>query len=324
MFAQQLASGMLNEALFAYSIERTRQIRPDDRFAHYTSLAVAEKIIETELVPRNLWLRNSQGMNDFSEVSHGLDCLNDALDDWRLNGRFERALNAIHPDMSAKIMVPMMMSGAYLADRSYLTSLSLHSREEALSGKLSMWRAYGLPQNVCLVFNTQPFLTYQTAWELVLSPVLYGGAAEFKREFEALIQRLERCAGQLSSLDPAVVQADIVRAMEFAVLSTKHRGFHEEVEWRIIHQHSDFRPDPPSEKVTVNGKEELVYHLQLENNEKAGIWGSTLNEALDRIIVGPVANSGETIERLVDLLGGAGILRAKDRVVSCGIPFRSV
>lgn len=224
--------------------------------------------------------------------------------------------------MGHEIILPMMESAAYLADRAYLTSLSLHDARESLTGKLSMWRAYGGPDNVCLLFHTQPFVANQTAWELVLSPVLYGGPFEFKREFEAFIQRLERCAGVLSSLDASIIQANVARALDSAVLSIEHHGFHEEVEWRIIHQHSDFHADPPSETVTFNSQRELVYHLPIENNDEGGIWGASLDEALDRIIIGPVANPKRTRNHLVRLLGEGGIMRPEDRVGHCGIPFR--
>jgi hypothetical protein len=322
MFAQQLAMDRLNEALFGYSIDRINQIMPSDRFAHYTRVDVVEKIIEASPSERSLWLRNAQGMNDFSEVSHGLQCFNEARNDWRLDSRFERVLNAISDGMAYSIIVPLGLSEAYLAENTYLSSFSLHDREESLSGKLSMWRAYGGPDNVCLIFNTQPFVTPQSAWELVLSPVLYGGAVEFKQEFEALIQRLERCAKQLSSLDIDVVQANIARAIDFAVLSTKHHGFHEEREWRVIHQHSGLRPDPPSQIVNFNGGSEKIYHLPIENNDKGGIWGASLNEALDRIIIGPIANADHIQKQVVQMMGDAGLTNPENRVVHCGRPFR--
>ncbi len=187
-----------------------------------------------------------------------------------------------------------------------------------------MWRAYGGAENVCLIFNTQPFVTPQTAYELTLSPVLYGGAAEFKREFEALIQRLENSASEISLLPPQKLYEAIVYFLNFGVLSVKHYGFHEEAEWRVIHQSPGFRPTPPPDEVKFGDKVETIYHVPIKNNPEGGIWGASLEEALDRIIVGPIANAGRVEEELIRELEAAGISRANDRVVHCGIPFRSM
>lgn len=322
MFAEQHAAEIFDKALFGYAIARTEQIKPDDRFAHYTNIDVARKIIEACPSERSLWLRNSKYMNDFSEVEHGQRCLDEALNDWRLYGRFRRVLNAIRPGLENDIIVPLAESAAFLAERAYLMSLSLHNNEEAVSGKLSMWRAYGKSDNVCLIFNTQPFVTQQSNFELVLSPVFYGNPPEFKREFEALIQRLENCAPQLSVLDDDLVKTNIARAIDYAILSTKHKGFHEEVEWRVIHQHSGFRTDPPSSTEIINGIEQTVYHLPLRYDIYDGIWGSALEEVLDRVIIGPSIDPRRNRNTVIRLLEDAGITNAEDRVVDCGIPLR--
>lgn len=44
------------------------------RFVHYTSAAVAASIIENASV----WMRKSSVMNDFAEIEHGFECLQNA------------------------------------------------------------------------------------------------------------------------------------------------------------------------------------------------------------------------------------------------------
>jgi hypothetical protein len=325
MFAEQAAATALNEALFAYSMQKAANIQPSDRFAHYTSGAAAAQIIGGDANgKRSLWLRNSKLMNDFTEVEWGQTCLGAAFKDWRLHGRFKRVLDAVHPELYQGISTALLSEEKEIGEKAHLLSLAIHNEQECLTGKLSMWRAYGGEGNVCLVFNTSPFMVYQSAYELVLSPVMYGGPAEFAREFQGVIHRLEQRVALLKRIPMETVLLDLKRALDFAVLSTKHIGFHEETEWRVIHQHSELRPDPPHIADPSDGSKR-VYQIPLENRPDAGLWGAEIGEALDRVLVGPVKNLNavpEVIAHWVDILRQAGIANAEQRVVFCGIPLR--
>ncbi len=50
-------------------------ITNNQRLVHYTSADTALKIIKNEAV----WARNSSCMNDFMELEHGFECLNNSL-----------------------------------------------------------------------------------------------------------------------------------------------------------------------------------------------------------------------------------------------------
>lgn len=325
MFAEQAAATALNEALFAYSMREVAKIEPTDRLVHYTSADAATKIIGGGADGnRSLWLRNSQLMNDFTEVEWGQFCLGQAFQSWRLHDRFRRVLDAIHPQLYPGIANTLLDEEGQLGGKAHLLSLSIHNRQECLTGKLSMWRAYGGNDNVCLVFNTSPFLTYQSAYELVLSPVMYGGPKDFALEFEGVVHRLEQRVRILKHLSPDDVFLNLKRALDFAVLSTKHVGFHEEAEWRVIHQHSGDRPDPPF-IIDPSDATKRVYQIPLRNLPKANLWGAEIGEALDRVIVGPVRDMKDVprvIAQYVQLLKSAGVSNAEDRVSFCGIPLK--
>ena len=322
MFAEQVASDALNQALFDYSMREVAKVRSSDRFAHYTSGDAARKIIVGDgSGKRSLWLRSSRLMNDFSEVSLGQSCLGAAFRDWRLHDRFKRVLDSLYPTLYPAIANALINEEAELGDKAYLLSLALHDEQESRMGKLSMWRAYGGDDNICLVFNTAPFMIYQSAYEFVLSPVMYGGEKEFVREFEGVVYRLEQRVPLLRSLSADDIYLNLKRALDFAVLSTKHVGFHEETEWRVIHQHSEHRPDPPSIP-DPSDPTKLVYQLPMENRPDANLWGAELGEVLDRIIIGPTRDVPATIADYVSLLREAGISNAEDRVVFCNIPLR--
>ena len=61
--------------LFApYFADRVAALQGGLRLVHYTSVENAYRII----TGRQVWLRNASMMNDFSEIEHGISCLNAA------------------------------------------------------------------------------------------------------------------------------------------------------------------------------------------------------------------------------------------------------
>lgn len=299
-------------------------INPGDRFAHYTSADAALKIIGGDAGGnRNLWLRNSRLMNDYTEVEWGQWCLKTALNDWRLHNRFQRVLNTINPGLYNAIEEALTNEQAEIGEKAHLLSLAIHDEVECRTGKLSMWRAYGGEANVCLIFNTAPFMNYQTAYELVLSPVMYGGPEEFIQEFQGVVHRLEQCVRHLKVLQPNDVFLNIKRALDFAVLSMKHAGFHEETEWRVIHQHSELRPDPPFIR-DPSDPSKRVYQIPLESRPDAGLWGANISDILDCILVGPVKDydtAKYVVAYWVEILRKAGLSYPEQRVKFCDIPL---
>lgn len=325
MFAEQSALEAFNRALFDYALRQVRSISPSDRFAHYTSRdAVGKIILGDQQGNQYLWLRNSRLMNDFSEVEWGKSCLDYTLNNWRVHERFKRVLNVIHEDLYDRIETSLQNEASNLGDKTSLLSLTLHNQSESLTGKLSMWRAYGLSEsfeNACLVFNTAPFLNRQIAFETVLSPVMYGGKEKFADEFEGLLYRIELLAAELKILPFEIIFSNLKRALDFIVLSTKHPGFHEEKEWRVIHQPSTSRPAPPAIPDPSDPTKQ-IHLIPLKNRPEKGLWGATPDESLERIIIGPTADVSKSQKHYIDLLTRANITHARERVISCEIPLR--
>lgn len=221
--------------LFGYAETREQRLRKRGlKLAHYTSAEVAAQV----LLKRNIWMRNASSMNDYSEFTFGSECLKSAL---RSHGkRFAAALNAVRPSLCEEVLEWLHRSDFNHQHHTYLTSLSEH-RPNDLLGLLSMWRAYGGPvAGVALVFNTD-YLDIDSnelaAWS---SPVLYGETA-FNGAFEKTVENLERNPETLRAVEPDVLRSLAFNALQFAMLSTKHIGFREEREWRIIHGPREFR-----------------------------------------------------------------------------------
>lgn len=324
MLSDEAALELQNNVLFQYTAERMAEITPDTRFAHYTSADVAMQIIKSPADKRSLWLRNATEMNDFSEVEFGQHCLFQALSDTVLSKRLRDAADAIHPNILPNAAKAIDDEIRRIKATTYLLSMALHRDEELARGKLSMWRAYGGPTNVCLLLNTAAFTTPSTAYDVILSPVLYEGEAGFKRELERLISNLEENRDALKEVNPADLELNLKRALDFAVLSTKHPGFAEENEWRVIYR----TPAPgephnvPSMVVSVGGIVQMVHYLPMQNIPEHGLQNAELNELLDRIIIGPTPNIYPVYDAFVRLLGEAGFDNPQERVIPSGIPLR--
>ncbi|WP_156680052.1 DUF2971 domain-containing protein [Sphingomonas profundi] len=314
----------LHYCLFQYAAEAVASLQEPGRFAHYTSAAVVMDIIQSEPLRRSLWLRNATEMNDFSEIEFGLDCLEETLKDQIIGDKFKKAVQQIDERMLNWISSALIAEAPRIKANTYLLSLAQHDIREQRNGILSMWRAYGGDANVCLILKPGPFVTEQTAYDVSLHPVSYGGLRDFRDEFSQMCDRLIERVDDLRAIDPDVVWFNIKRAIDFMVLSTKHPSFIEEKEWRVIYRPPDppAVPDVPSKIVCVNGIVQKVFYLPMVNIPDQGVNGADLHEVLDRIIIGPTPNPPLVINAFVELLRQAGIEDAARRVVYCDVPLR--
>lgn len=306
-----------------YAMGRLREIRGNGtKFAHYTSAYAALQIIEK----RKIWMRNAVVMNDFSEVQHGQECLKESWHDNDVGGRLRALLNRLRPDLARVIEEDF---DNRLHDRevqSYLIAISEHgdgALDEDKYGRLSMWRAYGGNTNVAFVFNNRPFVSESNALNAFTSPVLYCDKEHFKAHFLNLVKSLEDNFNFLEKVGPAQVVTTLSWAFHFAALSTKHPGFAEEREWRIIHSPTML----PSERIgfdieTIEGVPQRVYKLQMENHPDEGLIGATLPELLEEIIVGPTESPWPIYDALVTKLEENGVENARSKVRISNIPLR--
>lgn len=75
-----------------YESRKAAVLRNGNRFAYYTSAAVAKAI----LTEKRIWLRNALMMNDFREIDHGMACLERSWGDKR----------ATHSERRCKSVIP--------------------------------------------------------------------------------------------------------------------------------------------------------------------------------------------------------------------------
>jgi hypothetical protein len=130
--------------------------------------------------------------------------------------------------------------------------------------------------------------------------------------------------GALRQLNPETVKTNLKHAVDVMILSTKHPGFQEEDEWRIIHtaQMNPVPNSPPSKIVSINGIVQKVFYLPMRNIPEHKVQNADINNLLFKILIGPTPNPDLVLDGFVTLLAENGIENAADKVISCNIPLR--
>ena len=310
---------ILSEIFFPGQLSRIARVeRGELRFVHYTSAAVAMSII----LEKEVWLRNASVMNDFSEVEYGLGLLLQAY-----ASPSGRSLKSLIDDkfsgISAQLERAFNSWLNHFKTETYITCLSEHSLEEDDTGRLSMWRAYGGNTGVALVLNGRPFATSDATLGAYSSPVSYLSDTEFQSKFDTLVGLIEKGANHWAVLSSDVLLKFIFTAFRFAIVCTKHPGFHEEKEWRVIYAPT-LQPSSIIRKgvKSIDGSPQVYYRLPLIHAPEQGLYNADIPSLLERIIIGPNRFPGATWAAFVNILEEAGVEGAIDKVWTSRIPLR--
>jgi hypothetical protein len=299
--------------------ERARRaVAANQLFVHDTAAAAAASVIRS----RQLWLRNTQCMNDFSEVQHGLELLAAA---WRspagerLLGFLDSIFTGFRPEAREAF--------AALADairfESFITCLSEHDRAEDGIGRLSMWRAYSGTCGIALVLNRRPLLELTPGLAADTGPVVYADRAAFLAAFRAFAEGLEQHGAYIEGLGREAALRHLRGSYYFAALATKHPGFAEEREWRIVYNSRVHPADALPRSIEVcHNEPQIVYKLPLQSRSEAGITGLDLAECLEALIIGPCDNPRAVQDAFIELLAAAGVPDPAAMIRVSDIPLR--
>jgi hypothetical protein len=149
------------------------------RFVHYTRADAAMNILPA----REVWMRQTSCMNDYSEIQYGLTLLRTTYNSNAAGAHFQNSLNKIHDGITKTIEEQFNRWVPVFAIDTYLTCFSEHLDTEDMIGRLSMWRAYGNPTGIALVINNAVLLDSAPGVNVYSSPVAYLRAEEFEAEF---------------------------------------------------------------------------------------------------------------------------------------------
>ncbi len=267
-------------------------------------------------------MRNATTMNDYKEVEHGFECLNHAYKG-EAGQLFKKVMDENFPGAAAEIETRFNAWLPGLRRDTYLTCVSEHLYGEDTYGRLSMWRAYGGKTGVALVLNSAPFYSETNALKAYSSPVAYLDEAQFARHFAEIVTGMASAADLIQQIGKERTFQLTFNMLRFAVLCTKHPGFREEQEWRVI-----YSPTMElSERIvgsieTVGGTPQKVFKIPLRNVPEQGLYGMDVPEILDRIIIGPTEFPGAIYQAFHQILTDLGVPNPEQRIAISDIPLR--
>ena len=309
----------INRIFFPYMEQRTRDVlAAGGRFAYYTTADTATRLLRG----RQVWMRSTTAMNDYMEVDHGFECLRAAYNN-EPGKAFNSALDTCFPGLPDEVRELFNGWLPQIRYDTYITCVSEHLPAEDRHGRLSMWRAYGGQTGVAIVLNGGVMFGASDALGAYSSPVAYKTPGEFASDFAAIADRIGAAAGYVRTVDRNTVKNFAFSMLRFAVLCTKHPGFHEEREWRVVATPA-MHPSPlvKSEVEVVRGIPQVVLKIDLQNHPDQGLVGLALPELLERIIIGPCEFPLVILRAFHQLLREAGIQDAEQKVIVSDIPLR--
>ena len=308
--------------LLPYAEGRREELRNDPRIAYYTSAETAEKIIRTQ----EIWLRDCTLMNDSREVQHGLALLDKHFADASKCEAFIGAANRAHAGAGDDALRMFDDWKVSRCNETFITSFSLHAPKDAPTtvdedrfGRLSMWRGYGAPAGVALIYKVPIGVYAEGGLNLFFSPV--GYFEELESHVGVIVDTLNAESAFFGGVDRAWFVTGLFMMLVMAAVSLKHPGFFEEREWRMIYLPSTFPSKfVTSHRVIVDGKEETVFKTTMSKLGEGGLPGMDLNTLIDRVIVGPTEKPEEVAAAMRIALADMGV--TGDRVRVSDIPFR--
>lgn len=298
------------------------------RFAHYTSAETGLKILRS----CKMLLRNSSLMNDFSEVQHGMECLNQAYNG-KVGDRLKVAINEVQAELPEILQANFNEQFSHINGETYLMSVSEHDAgHEDDFGRLSMWRAYAPKDGVAFILNNTAFMGESDALGAFTSPVFYCMPDEFLTSFEEVVSSIEQNIELLQSLGGRFVHDTLLRAFRFAVQSTKHPSFSEEREWRVIYaptlaDSDGYVPDQqsiriPAEIMSLGGVPQRVFAIPFRDYPEEGFTGATPAGLINRVLIGPSRDSLTIGKAFAYELAMLGVEDAYEKVRITGVPLR--
>jgi DUF2971 family protein len=289
--------------------------------AHYTSIDVMQKILEHEEV----WFSNPLFMNDWEEMRFGMiegsRIVTDQANLLQAGETLERAA-AIEQHYNA-YQQKYQNEGAF---DTYIFCLSQH-RPTDNDGLLSMWRGYGgQGRGAAIVFDAGK-LTLVPNSPLLIAKVSYASTPDRLADLAALVAQwsdLTRAA-KLPTEQLHVAGWHAYSAVLTYALTTKHLGFGEEEEWRVIYTAdrdvSGLLRHCLGYQITDNGVEpKLKYRIGHIATVSAP--DLALQNLVDRIILGPSLSSllaSKSVARMFENMRKPHYI---SKLRSSSIPFR--
>jgi Protein of unknown function (DUF2971) len=290
--------------------------------AHYTSIRNLESILKEE----NLWFSSPLFMNDLNELRFGVksgvaifaelnleELLSYTSEDCQeLRGAFEEAYTQDNNEGAIDTFVFC------------LTEHSAINRD----GKLSMWRAYGDSGNgVALIFDFSSSNTNPQSAPFALVKVQYASEDEQHERLKRLLENWASAIhGQVLSKEDLHYAGQLAyRIVKAFAISTKHIGFEEEHEWRIIYMREFDEADSLRDSMSyhVDGRG-IQPKLKLKVADLIAASGkeSNFEKLLHSVILGPSHHANLTWHATKKMLETLSKQSLVNKMHQSRIPFR--
>jgi hypothetical protein len=290
--------------------------------AHYSSMEVLEKIIRTD----EIWLSNPLFMNDIEEVRFGLNESHRLVLESKEIAQVCGDSVRVDTFRNSFTHFYSQFASTHVLD-TYVLCLSEHKPAD-VDGVLSMWRGYGgNGDGAAIVLDASKLNNLPTS-KFILSKVHYGSGPDrirwIKNKIDLFVSLFSSEPVETSNL-PAVAFQLFQRFKLFALFS-KHIGFSEEAEWRVV-----YLRDRDAEGLIVPmfdyrvGSRGIEPILKFKIEAKPGITAPdfSLEKLVDRIILGPTVSSPLALAAVVKMIEKIGRPDLARRVRASAIPYRS-
>jgi hypothetical protein len=290
--------------------------------AHYSSVQSLEGIVKSE----ELWLSHPMLMNDHEELRWGL-----------LEGRriFLEHSGLVEACETPERYQSLLSSFTYYFDRFsneyahnvYVACFCKHAPNDD-DGLLSMWRAYGASGGgVAIVFDTAK-LSPREQSPLMLHPVSYLSTEERLGWIGIKLDQLASLLKKTRPRDEDLWYAAwhyFFRLKHFSIF-TKHKGFAEENEWRLVYSPDHDETEEFTEMLGYCIDERGIHpKLKLRlGAHSSGLAFVPLKEVVTSILLGPTASSYLSQVAVKRMLSALGQPELADRVRMCTTPFRPI
>jgi hypothetical protein len=287
--------------------------------AHYTSVQVAEQIIKNE----EIWLSHPFYMNDLEELRFGM------LQGIQQFPIFAQSAAAT-PARAQLLLNSFMQYVGHMNERTlvdtYVLCFCEHSPNDH-DGALSMWRSYASQgHGIAIVFNTRNIPDPPQA-PLRIAKVLYGLPNDRVQFLQGRLDQWAKITKAANLPDDQLYLAAygaFIFIKSFALM-TKHAGFKEEAEWRVI-----YVPELDPQGLLLS---QVGYHISHRGAEpklkfkiapvQGVVPGSlSLKNLVQFIILGPSIASLVAQEGFKRVLNKTCLDGFQDRVFASSIPLR--
>lgn len=288
--------------------------------AHYTSIQTLESIFKSG----EIWMSNPLLMNDTEELAWGLTQAKNALEDHKALG--DTIGTTMHRALVQNFYGAFENFNGFHAFDTYVGSLSEHDVDDQ-DGLLSMWRGYGgNGSGAAVLIDTSVLVPPEGQSPILLGRVHYGTSVDRKAW---IVRKIDEFCQLIASPDVIAESLAHVATMLFnrfllMALFSKHRGFSEEKEWRVVYlSYLDRNREFSARLWYLNGERgvEPKFRLPLSGLPERGS-SVTTDDLVKGILLGPTASSSLSVASVSRMLHFLNRSALAGRVKASSIPFR--